>query len=504
MGVIHKLKPEIVNFILDQKKRKPSLGCRPLTELVNNTYKITLSKSSVNAVLKESGCSMPVGRRRRLEDNEVELSSFGVIFLKAADFLIGGVSSLASHVRETLGVSVAEAHARIESVLYEGLFDVARLDCGLSELVGSEVSAQAVSDLRAAFESKVPAEVIQKSLLDSCQRVGYIVFEFSDGNKAYCDPQFHTIWSSPERIPAVFEAPLAEATRRIQKLVKGEPAALFMAPGYDKPTAEFVNFLSAMEGKETALAKIAAHKSNGDELFICKIQPSEKPVFLIGFWPWQFLDQRVLEFNRNEIMYTDSLTGVNFKLEGVRYGLNVSERNISLNFPGIVVKTANGSEPLIFVINGNRMDIDRMDIVLSNYFSFWGRFTEALKDFSSQIVYYQQNESSKISLATKLSGEIVALKDKNGEILKNYLNYLNLFVKFFFLPNSLENSDFSFLQSQFYSLRAVLHKNNSFIRVIFLPSPGYLYAKELSFACQRLNERDIFASDGRTLKFSIS
>jgi hypothetical protein len=63
MGVIYKLKPEIKDFILEQKRKNVILSCRGLTNLVQDKFKIKLSKSSINSLIKQAGLSMPVGRR---------------------------------------------------------------------------------------------------------------------------------------------------------------------------------------------------------------------------------------------------------------------------------------------------------------------------------------------------------------------------------------------------------------------------------------------------------
>ncbi len=65
MGVIYRLKPEIVEFIITKKKEDPNLSCRKLEALILEKFQTNVSKSSVNAVIKEQGLSMPVGRRRK-------------------------------------------------------------------------------------------------------------------------------------------------------------------------------------------------------------------------------------------------------------------------------------------------------------------------------------------------------------------------------------------------------------------------------------------------------
>ena len=71
MGVIYKLKPEIKSFILEIKKAKPILSCRGLVVLIADKFKINISKSSVNTLIKEAGLSLSVGRRRKRRRRKV-------------------------------------------------------------------------------------------------------------------------------------------------------------------------------------------------------------------------------------------------------------------------------------------------------------------------------------------------------------------------------------------------------------------------------------------------
>ncbi|MCX5709648.1 MAG: hypothetical protein NT088_02830 [Candidatus Omnitrophica bacterium] len=62
MGIVHKLIPQIKDFILEQKKADPKISCRSLSDLIDEKFQIQVSKSSINAIFKGSGLSMPVGR----------------------------------------------------------------------------------------------------------------------------------------------------------------------------------------------------------------------------------------------------------------------------------------------------------------------------------------------------------------------------------------------------------------------------------------------------------
>lgn len=63
MGVVHKLKEEVVSFIIAQKTSNPSVSVRRLASLTSEQFQIKVSKSSVSAVLKNSALSSSVGRR---------------------------------------------------------------------------------------------------------------------------------------------------------------------------------------------------------------------------------------------------------------------------------------------------------------------------------------------------------------------------------------------------------------------------------------------------------
>lgn len=58
----YKLKPEIRDFIIKESKERPRLGCRKLVNLIQERFGLEVSKSSVNAILKEEGLSQAVGR----------------------------------------------------------------------------------------------------------------------------------------------------------------------------------------------------------------------------------------------------------------------------------------------------------------------------------------------------------------------------------------------------------------------------------------------------------
>lgn len=64
MAENYKLSNEIKEYIIEQKKSNNNLSCRGLASLIKERFQIDLSKSLINAVIKQENLSSPVGRRK--------------------------------------------------------------------------------------------------------------------------------------------------------------------------------------------------------------------------------------------------------------------------------------------------------------------------------------------------------------------------------------------------------------------------------------------------------
>lgn len=62
MGVTYKLNDEIVGFITLQKRDNPDISCRSLVAMIEEKFSLKVSKSTINAVLKQAHLSSPIGR----------------------------------------------------------------------------------------------------------------------------------------------------------------------------------------------------------------------------------------------------------------------------------------------------------------------------------------------------------------------------------------------------------------------------------------------------------
>jgi hypothetical protein len=62
MAKPYKLKDEIEQFILNKKKEDPKFSCRKLVSLIKEEFKVEISKSSINKVIKAHSLSSRIGR----------------------------------------------------------------------------------------------------------------------------------------------------------------------------------------------------------------------------------------------------------------------------------------------------------------------------------------------------------------------------------------------------------------------------------------------------------
>src|SRR3989338_4852033 len=69
MGIVYKLKKEVIDFILQKKNENHTLSCRKIAVVASEKFKIQVSKSSINTIIKNARLSSSVGRRA-LEDSQ--------------------------------------------------------------------------------------------------------------------------------------------------------------------------------------------------------------------------------------------------------------------------------------------------------------------------------------------------------------------------------------------------------------------------------------------------
>jgi len=554
MGVIYKLRPEIRDFILGQKKTNPILSCRRLTLLIENKFQLKLSKSSINSIIKEAGLSLPIGRRptkrkRRQEpplkliefkaeappeikaevppepvveqpiveqpvampvepqpeihiESPSEMQCTGAILLKAADYLIGGSYSITEAIKSRLNTQKNDLLAKTESLIYLSLFE--KDLPGLWALVDKGLSLEGILSYLNELQSvKTIASDMLRIISSALQEVRCIKIDCLDKNIFYLDGQMHTVWSTPY-LSYDFSATIYNVKSYINKyFLKDRPIILFMAPGYDIPTKELFTFISSLDSSEKKIARPTLYGNKLEELETIPLEQAKRRFFVFGLWPWQFVEYRqVKKIGEFKPFYFEALQK-DFYAAEIEIELSQPVVKQSLTLTGAALKTTLNEKTRLVILSNLPTEATKPEDLASIYLSHWPNLEEAFQDFSRKIeLSTYTGDSQRFPSAQSLN-----LNREAGEDMKmlfnHYLKALDLYVRWRFLPLGYEDKDFPTINERFYSLKAVLKKEKDYILATFQPPSGYPFLKDLEYALRRINEKEVVFADGKRLWCSI-
>ncbi len=513
MGVTHKLRPEVKDYILEIKKNKPGLGCRSLSPLIEEKFKIRLSKSSINFIIKDAGLSMPVGRRqkkrrqiRSLQVQEpripsvkapvapapfapapveaAETESSGVILLKAADYLLGGTYQITEAIRRQLKSQAADLLEKTESLLYSPLSGV------------SEGAQSYLNELQQVTE--LPKDIAQA--ISGISEVRGLKVSLQDAATFCIDGQFHTIWPD-ENMPDDFATSTYNIKTYINKYFQeNAPLVLFMAPGYNAPPVEFFNFMLSLRGeKQITSLSLIGEKEEG-----LSLKEAQKRSFIFGLWPWQYRQYRKVKVIKELRKLNFSPLNKDFYLAETEIELSQPNINQHITLRGCVLKHSPQDKIILAILSNLASEGMSLEDLANNYLNSWPSPEEGFQDFSRKSDLFAYTERPARFLPT----ENLSLKDQPPQDIKSlfnaYLNTLDLYVKWRFLPGGYANEDFSTINERFYSLKARLKKQKNYTQAVFTLPAGYQYAQDLEYACKRINERRIILPHNKRLWCAVS
>ena len=191
MGVIYKLKPEIRDFVLNQKENDPRLTCRKLAVLVNTMFQVQISKSHINDIMKIHGLSSRVGRPLKPKRGLAEGLGLGAYLLKAADALLGGSRAVSALLKEQFSQE-PEPLTISESLVYASLFaDALKAGSGLWKLVGNQLQnpGRIYSYLDSLQEVTTLKSKLSEVFKDMLQEVLWLKLTFSNVSSFVLDGQ---------------------------------------------------------------------------------------------------------------------------------------------------------------------------------------------------------------------------------------------------------------------------------------------------------------------------
>lgn len=563
MGVIYKLRPEIKDFILEKKKSDPNLSCRKFSALILEQFQTQVSKSSINSVFKEAGLSLPVGRRQkkrrrrpeiiakqpeeikliaapqevplelpvkpevkaevpekpkepevkpeapieaeaRREEEETALKAerekwarlaeeerrikeaaekegTGIILLKAVDYLTGGTYYINEAMKGQLNSSIPDLLSKIEALLY-GPLDMSFLN--------------ELQDVKA-----LPFAIF-RIISSVFQEVRYVKVNLSDADSFYLDGQLHTVWST-HQLPVDFSTTTYNIKSYINRYFgENKPFVLFMAPGYETPTKEFFDFILGLQSEEKQISSLTLYGNKFEEIEVIPIE-NKRRSFVFGLWPWQFGQFRRVKSAIGEFKpFNFEPLKKDFYLADIEIELSEPTVNRMVTLKGCALK-ANLNEKIRLVILSNLGFEGSKEELAGLYLSHWPNLEEAFQDFNHKVELftYTANSQQFFSLESlgfdrENSSDIKALFDY-------YLKALDLYARRYFLPAGYENKDFPTMNEHFYSLKTQVKQEKNYLQTTFQPASGYPYLKGLSYACRRVNEKEVIFPDGKQLWLEV-
>lgn len=498
MGVIHKFKKEIIDYIIEKKKKDPTISCRNLVSLIKQEFKKDVSKSSINSVIKGTGLSMPVGRRCVLEQGSYEFKSAGVLFLKAADWLLGGSSNISEAVNKYLEFDDPGILSKIEYLIYSNLLsgtgnknienNLFDADLNKEDMLAYLFHLQSVKELCPEIISIISGLT---------KRIRGLKLNLIDKSAIYLDGQLHTVWPSL-KVPNSFSTTLYDVKSYVSKVfLENSPAVLFMSPGYDVPTEELFNFISSLDGKKS-VSSVVLIDNDLTEIETMSLQElAHKHFVVFGIWPWQFGQYR-------EIKSVGEFKPFHFVPADKTY--YIAETTIELSQPtvnkrvilnGCVLKNSLKGKEVLSICTTFSFDQLKPEEIAVLYLNKWPNLEEGFINFSRSIENFVRGSKDNILSDFEKFSSDSHLNIK--ESLDLYLMMLDSFVRLNFLPDGYEKDDFPTIKGRFYDLKGILTTKKNEVIIKFSPSVSYPNIKELKYACNRVNERNVLVKGSKKL-----
>lgn len=519
MGVIYKLFPQIKQFIIEQKKENSNLSCRKINSLVNKKFKVGISKSSINEIIKQAGLSSAIGRRRKKKRKApretpqarqelLENQSTGAILLKAADLILGGSLSMNKAIKNRL--PNLKDSSLLEALIYMPLFkfpqgpEGASLDLRLFSLLEKSYPAQDILSYLVNLQSvKAITTDFLRIISNLFKEVSFIQITLSDNSIFYLDGELRTVWSTPN-IPLYFSSTIYKSIGYINNYMNGiSSLVLFAAPGYDTPTKEFIDFLKIQQPTQKKIDKIAFCGNKMDELETIILPNYENLNCIFGLWPWQFERYRKIKLNSEfKVFYFEPLQ-TNFYLADAEILLTQPKTNQIVTLKGCALKKSLDGKINLIIATDLQDEELSLDAIAAAYLNRWPEPEKSFADFSHKIELFTYTASSRKMFSVE---ELIPKPKEPIEIkqaLEYYLRCLDLFLRWHIMPSEYEELDFSTMKARFYELETKITTQEGSQWVSFILPEGYSFQKDLAYICQRLNEKDISLADRKRLWFKV-
>lgn len=504
---IVKLTQIVRNYVVDRKKKNPDISCRRLALQTSDRFKINISKSSVNNVLKRARLSSPVGRNVvRVYRPDAQSSGAGYVFLYGASLMLGLSKILASVAKkahplarlktESLeAISTAWIMAKaIYNVSLEKIEDYHKNEMWL--IVGRKAGKGLLKSYIDSFKSLQDVNYqIVSELLHTLQDVHYLKFYLADNSSYIMDGQLKSIWKEP-LIPIDFCTTVDTADSYIKNtFFQQDPIVVFSAHPQRALGEELSRFIFSIDGNSPPerIRRIEFVAPNSNIVKEIQFIVPERRKFAIGLWPWQYKAISELEKKpaSGKFFFEPLAADYYFVEDGVKFTQHTQNIDVMLRL--IVLKAAKDGSATVAILTNLDSSAWDTQCVVAYYLKNWPDPEVGRRNFlssSKNPLYAEQFLSSEkiFNVAKKINtaGDADSLFSVLVEIC-------NEFAKRCFFPS--ECADWSLLK-----MREVFFKRPGRIKMDMAGQIVYNIfnlnelgqKKGLDYACAKFNEFPIF------------
>ncbi|HSV42975.1 MAG TPA: helix-turn-helix domain-containing protein [Candidatus Bathyarchaeia archaeon] len=553
MGVTHKLTQEIITFIVEYKAQHPNVGCRSLAVIVSEQFHKKISKSSINAVLKEKDLSSPVGRPgisdseqlifskkfRLSADKKKELFSdaskqyilsdikevgenhlakaMGNIFLKGADWELSSKPMLEDlmveysqgvdkkKVKDVAAVLPFLKHFHIES--FEGLANYTGKELWTINNVSSPLTE---ADFDGVLESiKDRKEFLLKFSVKTPQfftEVSGFRFFLKDGSLFFLDATAACIWKNIEKR---FSSSLSKSMEDLGKMINNvQSVIVFSVSAKESSKKEtnlsFFDFLEAFENVQSKrIQKIEILDEKEENLATFNEIPAIRRNFIAGIWPWDSIFHRFLE--TNNVLSEGKIVNEKIRRDLSYKEISVKQRDTKKPLRGILLFEPFASVPfVVLATNWETKEVAAPEIVTA-YIQRWPNMEkgQAFKILSDPTEWKREVSTEKYDFEKAFMADFQSGRDPVWLASDQMGNALNHYAKRHFFTQEYWDADFLTMKHRFYDLSGSVSVEEGLMRVSLAPPEGFPYLPDLLYAVQQFNERGIASFSRERVEVSI-
>lgn len=495
MGVIHKLTPDVCEYIVQIKKTHPRSRCRQIADLVRKRFNLSLSGSSINIVVRNAGLSLPSGRPRKSlpfpsllrVQPAVQGETNGLVLLKALDHLIGGSAVFSGIISRHINMPADVIRPHLESLMYRHMLSACE---GADKGDFARILQNVQGDIR-AMSNAIPR---------LCAEVRCIKCTLSSGRVFWLDGQFHTVWSGPH-IPPVFSTALYDARRRITEAISEKKLlVLFMAPGYDAPPREFLDLICACGENGEGIAECALYGARLQELEVMDFGGAHPFECVCALWPWQFVKTRVMRAAGPPRSFRHEPTLREFYAADAGMRLAHPRMETAREFNAALLQDSPRGKAGSIIISTHAAPLSASGLA-ALYLDAWPNLEECFQDFSRKVEIFSSDAAPGGLFPPECIGAPPSSRADLREIFDYYLKSLRTFFIRRLLPFSLSEEDAVSLWEDMFGVKTDVSPRENHECVRFLPPAGFRGAEGLSYACRRLNERALSFEKGKKVWF---